>query len=81
MKTFPKFLKTMPSFWGLGMVEIAVLMAALYLGLLLSLHPFLLLVLLILAIGLTRLIYWKVDLKILFLWKREIIEFYKSKNQ
>ncbi|MBI2522747.1 MAG: hypothetical protein HYV97_20160 [Bdellovibrio sp.] len=39
MRKYPKFLKTLPEFYGLGFPDLAVLMAMLYFSMLFNLRP------------------------------------------
>ena len=74
MRRYPKFLRTMPEAFGLGVPEIGALLITLYLGMVFRFSSTLVVVMAVVLIGLTKFARKRFDLKALILpRKREII--------
>ena len=56
MKRYPKFMKTLPEFYGLGFVDLGVLLVGLYLAMILNLNPLVSVVLCGLGVGVSKLV-------------------------
>lgn len=73
MKKFPKFLKAMPTFWGLGFSELGSVMAILYMAMIFNLGPLTTFILALVMVILTKVVNKYFDLTGWFLpRKREV---------
>lgn len=75
MKRYPKFLRTMPEAFGLGVPEIGALLVTLYLGMVFRLSSTLVIVMAVVLIGLTKLARKRFDLKAFILPRKRVITF------
>jgi hypothetical protein len=63
VKRFPKFLKSIPSFYGLSFYEIGALVAGLYIAMILELNPVFALTLCLFSIGAMKFLRQNFDFK------------------
>lgn len=73
MKRYPKFLRTMPEAFGLGVPEIGALLVTLYLGMVFRLSSTLVIFIAVVFIGLTKYARKRFDLKALILPRKKEI--------
>ncbi len=81
MKRFPKFLKTLPEFYGLSFYEIGALIVGLYIAMILKLSPLYTLMTSAICICLLKLIKRNFDLKAYFLPKRKNLDLSEFKRR
>ncbi len=71
MRTYPKFLKKTPTFFGLDFIDIALIMASLFLAMIFNLSPFTALIIGALMIGVSKYVRKNFDLTALFIARKE----------
>lgn len=71
MRTYPKFLKRTPTFFGLNFIDIGLVMASLLLAMILNLTPFMALVIATVLILIAKALRKYLDFTALFVSKKE----------
>jgi len=80
MKRYPKFLKTLPEFYGLSFYEIGALVVGLYIAMLFKMSPLFTLLVSLLCIGTLKVIKKNCDFKAFFLSKTKELDFSELKR-